>query len=268
VDVNKYISSGIIESYVLGIASPEEAREVESVASQHPEIRKEIETTREALVKYAAAHRVTPPAHLKNRILNEIDKLESGNVKRDGAKVIGMDIPQRGGMSQWLAAASVALLLLSGALNVFQHNKLKNAEQKIAALESEKSVLADEFNTLKANYTVKENELAIIGNPNNKMVVMKGVEKHPDALASVYWNAQTKETFIFVNNLPEPPADKQYQLWAIVDGKPVDMGVFDVSDSLQKMKAIESAQAFAVTLEQKGGSPAPTLEQMYVLGNV
>jgi hypothetical protein len=34
------------------------------------------------------------------------------------------------------------------------------------------------------------------------------------------------------------------------------------------MKVVEAAQAFAVTLEKKGGSRTPTLDQMYVLGNV
>ncbi len=265
-DIEKYISSGILESHVLGIASPDEAREVESFAAKHAEIRKEIEAIRKALDGYAEAHQKTPPAHLKNRILNEIDKLEGKENKSTG-KVIEMDA-RRSATSRWLAAASIALLIFSGTMNVLQYNKLNEANERIAVLQSEKSMLAEQFNTLQANYTQTENALATISNPHNKTVVMKGLEKQPDALASVYWNLLTKETFLIVNNLPEPPSDKQYQLWAIVDGKPVDMGVFDVTDSLQKMKAIESAQAFAVTLEQKGGSAVPTLEQMYVAGNI
>jgi len=266
VDIEKYISSGILESYVLGVATREEAQEVEAMAAQHPQVKKEIEEIRKVLEGYSEAHSKTPPAHLKNKILGAIDELEENENKGSG-RVIEMDT-RKSGTSRWLAAASIALLILSGALNVFQYNKLNEANTKIAALESEKSVLADEFNTLKANYTQKENDLAILSNPNNKTVLMKGVEKQPDALASVYWNSQTKETFLAVNSLPVPPPDKQYQLWAIVDGKPVDMGVFDVTDSLQKMKPIEGAQAFAVTLEKKGGSPTPTLEEMYVVGNI
>jgi anti-sigma-K factor RskA len=35
---------------------------------------------------------------------------------------------------------------------------------------------------------------------------------------------------------------------------------------LQKMKSVENPQAFAVTLEPKGGSAVPTLNQMFVMG--
>ncbi|MEJ7913954.1 MAG: anti-sigma factor, partial [Chitinophagaceae bacterium] len=98
------------------------------------------------------------------------------------------------------------------------------------------------------------------------------VKTSPDtgSLATVYWDRRTNEVYLLVNKLPEPSSDKQYQLWALVDGKPVDAGVFDArtATALVKMKNITNAQGFAVTLENKGGSIAPTMEQMYVLGNV
>ena len=69
--------------------------------------------------------------------------------------------------------------------------------------------------------------------------------------------------------MPAAPQGMQYQLWAIVDGKPVDAGVFDVATSgLLKMKTLDGAVAFAVTIEPRGGRPSPTLETMQVIGNV
>ena len=64
--------------------------------------------------------------------------------------------------------------------------------------------------------------------------------------------------------------ENQYQLWAIIDGKPVDAGVFDTSlAGLLKMKEIgNGAAAFAVTIEPRGGKASPTLETMQVVGNV
>jgi anti-sigma-K factor RskA len=79
---------------------------------------------------------------------------------------------------------------------------------------------------------------------------------------------------VFVANvkLPQPPADKQYQLWAIADGKPVDIGMIENEQSFaavfQKMKDIHNPQAFAITLEKKGGVPSPTMSEMYVLGKI
>jgi anti-sigma-K factor RskA len=101
-------------------------------------------------------------------------------------------------------------------------------------------------------------------------VTMPGTKSFPSSLATVYWNKSSKQVFLLANNLPQPAAGKQYQLWAIVDGKPVDMGVFDsntgTADLLQKMKSVDNAEMFAITLENKGGSPVPTMDQMYVAG--
>jgi anti-sigma-K factor RskA len=61
-------------------------------------------------------------------------------------------------------------------------------------------------------------------------------------------------------------------LWAMVNGKPVDLGVFDAQNQPKKlllaMKEVGDAQAFAVTLEKRGGSASPTMEKMVVLGAV
>jgi anti-sigma-K factor RskA len=100
---------------------------------------------------------------------------------------------------------------------------------------------------------------------------MKGTALSEDAFAFVYVNNIRKTSFLDVVKLPDPPAEKQYQLWAIVDGKPTDMGVFALTTengALQTVPFIENAQAYAVTLEPKGGSVAPTLDQMYVVGSV
>jgi anti-sigma-K factor RskA len=104
------------------------------------------------------------------------------------------------------------------------------------------------------------------------IVKMTGVATSPDpsSIATVYWNMDSKTVYLFVNQLPKPVVDKQYQLWAIVDGKPVDAGVFDLEEgvSFVKLKTIPKAEAFAITLEKKGGSLSPTMSAMYVMGKV
>ena len=89
------------------------------------------------------------------------------------------------------------------------------------------------------------------------------------SLATVYWDTRSKDVYLMVNNLPQPETGKQYQLWAIVDNKPVDAGMLDMAKGhiMVKMKNIPRAQLFAITLEQAGGSPTPK-GPMYVLGKV
>jgi anti-sigma-K factor RskA len=74
-----------------------------------------------------------------------------------------------------------------------------------------------------------------------------------------------------MSGLPPLAESKQYQLWAIVDGKPVDLGMLpnEKQESLLlRMKDVSEPQAFAITIEPKGGSARPTLDQMIVLGKI
>lgn len=267
-DIKEYISSGILESYIMGTASEQERREVECISSIYPEIRKELDALSVSLEKYAEANAVEPPARLRDKIFAEIDVLEKRGTKRE-AKVVTMERTQAPNrqLNYWLAAASVALLIVSSVL-FYQlsdkNSRLNSTKQQVEQLQKENS-------QTEASLEAMNRQMAMLNNPDNKKVMMKGTENHPGMLASVLWNTQNHEVYLSVANLPQPPADKQYQLWAIVDGKPVDMGVFDISPEsalYKKMGATETAQAFAVTLEKKGGSPVPTLTAMYVLGQI
>jgi anti-sigma-K factor RskA len=90
---------------------------------------------------------------------------------------------------------------------------------------------------------------------------------------TVAFSPGKKEVMIDLSSLKMPVNDQehQYQLWALVDGKPVDLGVFDSTDDrsgMKRMKSVSGAQAFAVTLEPKGGSVNPTMEQMMAIGSI
>jgi anti-sigma-K factor RskA len=58
----------------------------------------------------------------------------------------------------------------------------------------------------------------------------------------------------------------------LVGGKPIDAGVFEVTSSntvIQRLnRQIEHADAFAVTIEKRGGSPTPTLSTLLAMASV
>ncbi|ULT23339.1 anti-sigma factor [Sphingobacterium sp. E70] len=77
--------------------------------------------------------------------------------------------------------------------------------------------------------------------------------------------------YLNLEQMPVAPKGKQYQLWAMVDGKPVNAGVFPLDakvDGTSKMLDIPKAQAFAITLEDEGGKDVPTLSELYVMGGI
>jgi len=56
----------------------------------------------------------------------------------------------------------------------------------------------------------------------------------------------------------------------MVDGKPTDAGIFEMDKGIafMKLKTIPRAQAFAITLEKRGGSETPDMNALYVMGKV
>jgi anti-sigma-K factor RskA len=278
VSIQDYISSGVLELYVLDDLSDNERKEVETLMDQHPEVKQEIDQIEEALIQFANAHAKDAPSHLQFKIAGKIAFSDRAKPKvTNNTKVI--ELPRNeapvvsSGKSnyKWLAAASLALLVGSGITNVWLYERYNTEHNTVLAMREQNSQMAEQTNILKVNFEESSNKLAKLEHPYLRIIPLKGLEKTPECHVTIYWNAKNGETMARANSLPEPPAGKQYQLWAIVDGKPVDMGMFNKGSDkldLEPMKIMESPQAFSVTLEDEGGVPSPTMETMMVLGNV
>jgi anti-sigma-K factor RskA len=274
-DVKEYISSGILDSYVLGSSSEREMREVECMAMIYPEIKEELEKLQLIFEKFAISAAVDPPADLKSKILGAIDGVNQKPAvagtreEADSGKGLKSIVPHGWKIA---VAASVVLLLAMGLLWMNSYHQKNFFKQKLVAVDSENRQLKNQISRLEEYKKNEEHLTYILGHPATKKVSLAGTKLSPESAASVYWNTETSEVFLKVNLLPSPGPDNQYQLWAIVDSKPLDMGVFEIDlvrTGIKKMPyLVENATAFAITLEKKGGSSTPTLSAMYVAGNI
>jgi anti-sigma-K factor RskA len=258
-NIQEYISSGVLEAYVLGDLSEMERLGVEKNLVQYPELREElarIEETSEALIMKLA---VGPPTSVKEKLMQAIQS--EGNVIQMNPSALPW---------KYAAAASIVIALAASFLAYDYRSKWKSSEFAFNDLIAQNKQIAEDYNRVNLRLDKVENDLRVIDNPAFTKVIMKGTPNAPRAMASVYWNKQTKEVFLSIQNLKELSQQNQFQLWAIIDGKPVDAGVFDSNvTGLLKMKGIpEGAVTFAVTIEARGGKPSPTLGTMQVAGNV
>lgn len=273
-DIQAYISSGILESYVLGELSPSDALQVEEMATRYPEVHEELQLIEETLAGIAQAAAVTPRAGLRASILENIavavpTPAEAAPAKEAPVRPLQRTEPAVAPPAQhpWLLAASIGLAVISSLAALFFWSRWQDTEQRLASMVAQNSVLVQHVSTLENRSQGMEQTLAVLTDPAYKAVPMAGLAPAPDAQAVVYWNPASAEVYLNAGSLPAAPSGKQYQLWAIVDGKPVDAGVFDArGQRLKKMRQIQNASAFAVTLEPAGGSPSPTMDQMYVMG--
>jgi anti-sigma-K factor RskA len=257
-NIEEYISSGILEAYALGELPAAEREAVEKNLAQYPELRKElalIEEVQEALLMKTA---VRPRAAVKENLFSKIESKQE-------TKVVSMQT----GFWKYATAASVALALVTSYLAFNYYSKWQNSENSLSELMAQNQQMAHDYNTVNQRLDKMESDMHVIGSPDFNRVVMKGTPNAPDAMAYIYWNERSKEVYLSIQNMKQLSQDQQYQLWAIVDGKPVDAGVFDMNTAgLLKMKEMTGAVTFAVTIEPRGGKPTPSLETMQVAGNV
>ncbi len=270
-DTRDYIESGIIEQYVLGLTSVEETADVENMAIEHVEVKQAIYDFEIMVEQQANENVIHPPAFIKTNIegalsnkFSAINSKQIPHYKNEGAIIRNLS------SLKYIAAAAIILLLFSTGLNFYFYSAFKNTNTKYEALFNERNTLQANNASYRTQIDEMNQSFSVIQDSNMVNITMKGTKGREDNIATVFWNSQTKDVYLISNKLFKTPEGKQYQLWAIVDGKPVNAGMvaYDCNGVCKMSKKIDHAQAFAITLEKQGGSAAPTMEQMYVIGKV
>ncbi|MEO6405679.1 MAG: anti-sigma factor [Ferruginibacter sp.] len=258
-EIKDIISSGLLEMYVTGLSNEHENVQVEAWKKQYPEVALELLQIEKSLEDYAMSNAIAPAPELKSKIEKAI---QSGSDLEQPIQAKVYSIPA---YWKWVAAASIVLLVASSIMNFRYYSRMQEA---IAAEQSQRQEL------LAKNERLDEldKNMLVIQSKYSEPVALHGLPAAPDAAAKIFWMKNTGEVYIDPSNLPEAPAGKQYQLWGMVDGKPVDGGMIIKTKTgktfeIQKMKSFGKVEAFAVTLETEGGNPTPKGD-MYVLGKM
>ena len=259
------IASGLLEAHVLGQTSRSEAALVDHMRTADANVRAELDSIEQALEALAMANAQPVPVRTRAAVLASIGH-------SDNVRVVGMKHTTSGGDSmKWLAAASVAALVVSAVGNWMMYNRVGAMEDQLAVMQNDRTALAEQLEAQRTSLEASTAQLAVVLDPHVVLVPLARTDTTMDAAARLYWDPATKDVYLDVLTLPEPPAGKQYQLWALASGVPIDAGMYDSGNHahhVQRMKVITEAQAFAVTLENVGGVPSPTLSAMVLMGQV
>lgn len=251
------MNEGYLAAYLTGDALSEmERREVEDLL-QDPEVQREYAHLQQVVEQLAFAYGISPSEVVKQRLM-ENEAIMS--------QFRPMDREKRSS-SPWLMAASLSLAVLSGIAAFYFWNQWQDADLQLTRIAAQNLELAESHLLMRQELDRVRDDLAVIVSPEFSRIILNGTENAPEAVAVIYWNAAEEQVFINSASLAALSDGQQYQLWALIDGKPVDAGVFDAdAGRFQIMKNIAKADAFAVTVEQKGGSESPTLSTMQVFG--
>jgi anti-sigma-K factor RskA len=248
-DIKEYISSGIIELYVMGLCNAEEESEVEKMRIEYPELQEAILQYEIQLEKNMLQNSTLPSAATDEKILQKLDSLQQ-------VPVVSITSAKKTIWLKLAAAASLLLLIASTYFNYSQYKNNKRLSDLIAAPKTSPLPLAD---------------YEIITNPAITPVAMYGVASHSICRCTMFWDKKSGKAYIIIHHLPKSSNSKDYQLWAEVNGKPVSVGI--INDEIRG-RFIEvpnipgGSVAFSVTLENAGGASSPTVSETYLQGKI
>ncbi len=259
-NIKEYIESGIIESYVLGLATEVEQQEFESLCAQYPEIVQAKHAFELALEVQLIKEGVKPPAGLKEKIFRSLNSpgIDNSSKKEEASTTFVRK------MNVWKLVAVIFIFLL--AVTFYYTYSISDKHQKLQRVNNELKNQLEDSN--KANPIMALNPIA--KSPSIKWSAMIEPTNASHCMAHIYWDTLSKDTYLLVGNITNPVSHKQFQLWALLDNEPVDLGVFDITKEGQvlQMKDLYKAKAFIITLEPRGGSATPTMEAVYATGKL
>ena len=289
-DIQAYIESGVLELYVSGALTEQEMHEVERMAQLYPEVKQELDEIENSFFNFANDLHTGPRASLKDELLKNV-KLQSVGQKiipkeekpvvqikaenpstetpKEEAKVLSIVQPKTN--YRMAFAASVTLLIASLGGLIFTYTNWTSAKEELANMKVRLEESTTQYASLNTRFTEEQKLMESLRSPMVMKLKLVGQAASPQSEAMVHWDKASKKVMVDPMNLPMTDDLHDYQVWAIVNGKPVDLGVFSPGNNdmnMYEMKTVEAPQAFAITLERKGGSETPTMEEMYVMGKI
>lgn len=250
-DIKAYTASGHIEAYVMGLCSPQETAEMDRLRQQYPEINEAILVFEQELEKQFAGNPSATTPSLDKKIIGALNALQTPVISLQQAPVKQIN---------WFkpaAAAAILLLIGSAVLNYTLYNKTKQQEQLLAEKTQEPTLPAADYSIMK--------------NPAITPVAMYGVGIHSICRCTLFWDKKSGKAYIMIHHLQPSTPGNTYQLWAMVDDKPVSVGLVNdkIRDRFIEIPGVPAnANGFHVTLEKAGGSSTPTANETYLIGRI
>ena len=248
-----------LEAYALGLLSSDEQAGVRAHVDDCAECTAAV---RELLLVVEGIGRaedpVTPPAHLKARVLDSLAAMPHHRRSAPPARV------RADGWTRWALAAAAGLAVVFGGMLFLGRQQQAALESEIARSRTRVDELQQRLGELAGQADLA---IAILTAGDMRAVELAPPAGPRTAAARAYWSP-TRGLLLAADELPPPPAGRVYQVWLIgpSGASPVSAGVLGDERSRRGMLLVPVPQALgttaqvtvAITDEPPGGLPAPS----------
>ncbi|MEJ6793137.1 MAG: RNA polymerase subunit sigma-70 [Lacinutrix sp.] len=244
-DKDTFLKSDLLERYLAGLTNTQENLEVESYINTFPEVKEAYHKLENKLELVALANAEEAPTHLLESILETLDH----------KPVVPLNNNRNKSWFTYGIAASIATLVFAGSSVYFY---VQNQD-----LQDENQVIVDELFDLRSD--IDQNNLRLealskefsrLNNPETEKYILNGNGRAKNLKTIAYINPKDRTSLIDVVSLPLLPKDQEYQIWAELQDKQVNLGILTPSERrLQEIPYTKDALGLSITIEQKGIKP-------------
>jgi anti-sigma-K factor RskA len=220
-----------------------DARERSAFEAHYPSCevcRADVLDFRATLADVAAAEPIAPPLDMKARVMQQVGQTRQLSPLLPESVVDLAERRRRRSFTSSMLAVAAAVALLVGAASFVIGRSGANDNGGFAG--EVEQVLAE---------------------PDAQLVDLTG----PGAgQVKVAWSASTGRAVVIGDGLADPGSGNVYELWLIDASGPQPMKLLDAASGGDVRRALAvsgSPQAWGVTIEPSGGSPAPTGEILF-----
>ena len=256
-DTSRHPMQELVEEYALDLLDGEAKAAFEARMVVDAELAHSVVASREAITAAALSTPVALPPGLKARVMAQAVAAPAPTAPTTEAKVLPFAPAGRSHATLWLGAALAASLIAIVKLS-------SDLRQQQAAT---RDALAEVVRTATV-VSRRDSMIARLTDPSLELVTLASTGDARPAL-KVYLDRKRRTALLSVASLETAPTGQAYQLWFIVDGKPVPSVTFNPGTDgralVQDVALPEgNVVATAVTREPTGGSPAPTSPVLFV----
>jgi len=267
-DIEKYLQSGKLEQYVLGLSSSEERKEVEQLAKEFPDIDAYIVELHSCMNRCSAANEVpvTEEPEQKSRCKTFHLKNKRNLVAESG----GGSAFQKTSNISWSKGVASFLVIGLSALSLFLYQSQQSAKNENALLTTQLHHIKKDNELLNNGNEKMIQQYVVLKDANTRHVNLHGLNFAPQAHGIVYWNKDHAKAYLSICNLPKMPEGYHFQVWANINGKHQKIGVLDINsaDMLHDLSFTNNCNGFCVTLEKEGARTSPSIDKMLVKGEM
>ena len=234
----------LLGAYALNAIEPHEAALVEAHVARCPECKAELDQHLEVAALLPASSDFAP-SEVWDAIAGEI-VTEPTSEAAEGPATNVVPLPRR-----WIrpVAAAAAFVLIAGAA-VVQSVRLGAVNDDLAAERATVAALSEQVDRPALDTAVSQARL----NPLSQQVNLGSEVSGSNAIIVLMPDGTG---YLAEHTLQPLPADRTYQLWAIVDGKVISAGVLGPEPGVVPFHIDpDGFEGFAITEEVVGGVPA------------